>query len=256
MKNAPLILIAPGTQKRGAEFYDYAVNLSDAYPQAIIAAGGLPWILPCAPAPELVAECVRRCDGVLMTGGDDIQPRLYTAQLPRRLQRTLGPPDPKRDLLELLLIQEVFRRRKPLLAICRGHQMLNVALGGTLLVDINLQAPGALRHCRMDRKDRMVHEVALAPDSRLARVFGQERIGVNSTHHQAVARVARPFRATAVSQDGIVEGLELNLADGQLLPYLLAVQFHPERLIERHPEFRELFRDFTRACRSGRRKTT
>jgi len=255
MKSAPLILISPSTQRRGAEFFDYSLNLSDAYPRAIAAAGAIPWVMSCTLSPEGIAEAVRRCHGVMLTGGDDVQPRLYTPRLSPRLKKTVSPADPARDLSELILIQEVFRQRKPLLAICRGHQILNVALGGTLVVDIPKQRPEAFNHKRMDRKDKIVHDVELERDSLLAHIFGRPVLGVNSTHHQAVARVARPFRVTAASADGIIEALELCRADRSLLPYLLSVQFHPERLINGYPEFLELFRSFSEACASQSKRS-
>jgi putative glutamine amidotransferase len=151
-----------------------------------------------------------------------------------------------------MLIEEVLRQRKPLLCICRGHQILNVALGGTLFADIRLQIPRALSHSRTDKKDQVVHEVTCEPGSLMAAIAGKERLGVNSSHHQAVARLAKGLRATAVSRDGIIEGLEPGPADRGLLPYLLAVQFHPERLFARHAEHLELFKTFIRACRRKR----
>lgn len=247
---APVILISPGTQRKGAEFFDYSVTLSDAYPRAITAAGGIPWILSCTTEPDIIAQCVHRCHGVLLTGGDDIQPNLYTGKLSPALRRTLSPADPARDLAEISLIREVFAQRKPLLAICRGQQILNVAFGGGLIVDIPSQLPKAENHCRMDLKDRVAHSIVLSDDCLLRRVFGKRTLGVNSTHHQAVLEPVAPFRATAQSADGLVEAMELGLADRHLLPYLLAVQFHPERLIRRFPEFLEVFRTFTRACAS------
>src|ERR1051325_11517029 len=141
---APLILIAPGTQATGAEFRDPSLSLSHAYPQAIAVAGGLPWIMPYGKATEHVTEYVRQADGILMTGGDDVQPGLYRTRVPPILRRTVIPADPARDWAELCLIQEAFRQRKPLLAICRGHQILNVAFGGTLYVDLASEHPGAM----------------------------------------------------------------------------------------------------------------
>ena len=255
MKARPLILITPSTQPKGAEFADASCSLSDRYPRAIIAAGGIPWILPCLPGGEVVTEAVRRCDGVMLTGGDDVQPGLYADKLPSALRQTVSPAEPARDLTELLVIDEVFRRRKPLLAICRGQQILNVALGGTLIVDIARQRPKALNHNRTDRKDRVVHKVALTPDSILTKIAGKQSIGVNSSHHQAVGDVAEPLRVTAASPDGIVEALEWGDRDASPLPYLLAVQFHPERLFERHGDHLELFRSFTRACKPKRRQS-
>jgi putative glutamine amidotransferase len=249
MTHAPLILISASTESKGVEFADTSLSLSLNYPLAIKAGGGAPWVVPCLLDREFVVESVRRCDGVLLTGGDDIEPRLYAGPLPAPLLRTVHPADPTRDLFELMLIDEVFRQRKPLLAICRGHQMLNVALGGTLLVDIESQQRGVMNHARMDKKNQIVHEVQADSGSLLAKACGRTRFGVNSSHHQSVEKVAKPLRATAVSGDGIIEGLELGPADRHLLPYLLAVQFHPERLFGRHEEHLGLFRSFAGACK-------
>ena len=252
MKKTPSILISGSTDDRGAEFCDYSLSLSMNYPLALQAAGAMPWLLPCVPDRDYVAAAVQRADGVLLTGGDDVEPKLYTPSLPPKVAKTVVRAHAQRDLFELMLIDEVFRQHKPLLAICRGHQILNVALGGSLIADIPTQMPRALNHSRTDRKDQLVHEVACVAGSLIAQAAGQDRLGVNSSHHQAVARIAKPLRATAVSKDGIIEGLELAPADAGLLPYLLAVQFHPERLFARHPEHLELFRSFTRAARRNR----
>jgi putative glutamine amidotransferase len=253
VKSRPLVLITPCTEHNGAEFSDTSLSLSDRYSRAIVAAAGIPWVLPCLPSEKLAAEAVRRCDGVMLTGGDDVEPRLYANHLPPRLRRTVSPPDSARDLSELLLIREVFRQRKPLLAICRGQQILNVALGGTLIVDIAAQVPGALNHKRLDRKNKIVHKVALTPGSILNKISRTQTLGVNSSHHQAVGRVAGPLCVSGASPDGVVEGLELAGPWARLLPWLVAVQFHPERLFDEHDVFLELFRSFTRACEPKRK---
>ena len=191
---------------------------------------------------------------MLLTGGDDVTPQLYSKKLPPRLARTVGHNDHERDLRELLVIAEVFRQRKPLLAICRGQQLLNVALGGTLVVDIPSQLPAAVNHDRSDKKNAVVHEVELTADSLLARITGSQRLGVNSSHHQAVDRVAGPLRVTGRSSDGVVEALELQPSARGWLPYLVAVQYHPERLVNRHREHLNLFRSFALACVRGERK--
>jgi putative glutamine amidotransferase len=146
------------------------------------------------------------------------------------------------------VLREVFEQRKPLLAICRGHQMLNVALGGTLLVDIRRERAAASNHQRLDRRNQVVHEVRLTPDGLLAKITGKRTLGVNSTHHQAVARVAPLLQAMAWSPDGIIEGLELRPGAGLRLPFLVSVQFHPERLVDGSAEHRAVFRAFTQAC--------
>ena len=245
----PLVLISGSIEKKGAEFSDLSTSLSFNYSKAVQAAGALPCILPCVPDRDVVAEAVSRCDGVLLTGGDDVAPSLYRKSLPEPLAKTVHIADGGRDLFELMLVDEVFRQRKPLLAICRGHQILNVALGGTLVVDIGQQIPRASNHSRTDKKNDIVHDVKIKAGSLFAQVLGTTRLGVNSTHHQAVEKVAKPLRITAVSNDdGIVEGLELQPAARHFLPWLLAVQFHPERLFARHNEHLKIFKSFTIAC--------
>ena len=249
----PLILIAPSTSKKGVEFEDNSVSLSNQYCLAVAAAGGLPWIAPAIPAKPLVAASVARCDGVLLTGGDDVQTKLYAPELNGKLKKTVSEPEPERDLFELMLVEEVFRQRKPLFAICRGHQLLNVAFGGTLIVDIAAQLPGALEHRRMDRKNEIVHDAELTRGSLLANIAGRNKLGVNSSHHQAIDALAGPFVATARSRDGVIEAMELRPGAARL-PYFLAVQFHPERLYARHAAHFRLFRHFIRACTGAARQ--
>jgi putative glutamine amidotransferase len=250
MTPAPLILVSPDIQGKGKEHGDMSINLSNRYQEALMAAGGLPLAMPATISPECIAACVRRADGVLLTGGDDVEPRLYGNGLPKRVRQTVEVTQDRgrRDLRELMLIDEVFRQRKPLLAICRGQQVLNVALGGTLIADIPSQLPRAIDHRRTDRRSEVVHDVRLTPDSLLAKITGGQTLGVNSTHHQAVGRVAAPLRVTASSQDGVIEGLELKSAAARCLPLLLSVQFHPERLVDRYPAHQAIFSAFVRAC--------
>ncbi len=253
-RRAPLILVTPDIELKGKEFKDLSISLSANYLRAIQAGGGVPLTMPATTAPEIVAECVRRCDGVLMTGGDDIEPQLYTQKrsLPEQVRRTVEvtPDGGDRDYRELLLIDEVFRQGKPLLAICRGHQLLNVALGGTLMPHVPAEMPGALDHRRTDKRSDVVHEVQVTPDSLLAKITGRRKLGVNSTHHQAVGRVAAPLRVAARSADGVVEGLELKPGVGGM-PFLLSVQFHPERLADRYAEHAAIFSAFTAVCALG-----
>ena len=256
MSKSPLILISPSIEAAGIEFKDRSISLSEAYPRAIVNAGGTPLIMPSGQSRKLIAECVRRCDGVLMTGGDDIEPRLYKNRVPSKLRKTVDttPDGGERDFRELILIDEVFRQRKPLLAICRGHQLLNIALGGTLVVDIPTEVPGAMKHGRMDKRSEVVHEVQLTRDSLLSKITGKRTLGVNSTHHQAVGRVAELLQVTGASADGVVESMELKPQAARLLPFMLAMQFHPERLVGRYPEHRAIFRAFTQACALSQRK--
>jgi len=185
-KNAPLILISPNTEVKGDEFGDMSISLSETYQRAIMAAGGLPVALPGLASAELVAECVSRCDGVLFTGGDDINPKLYTDEVPPELAKTVNVEPGERDLRELILVDEIFKQRKPVLGICRGHQLINVALGGSLIIDIPTQVPGAIGHRRMDKKGEIVHEAQLTKDSLLARVTGRQSLGTTPSSLCAV----------------------------------------------------------------------
>ena len=250
MSKRPLILVSPSIEKRGVEFHDLSASLSVKYDFAVLQSGGIPLTMPATTDRAVIAECVRRVEGVLLTGGDDINPDLYDDKLPTKIKKTVGqtPDGGARDLRELILIEETFRQRKPLLAICRGHQLLNIAFGGQLVADIRQQVPGALNHQRLDKACELVHEAALTPGSLLARICRTRVLGVNSSHHQAVLEPAEPLVAVARSRDGIIEAMELNPAAARRLPYLLSVQFHPERLTAEHAEHRAIFRSFTRAC--------
>jgi putative glutamine amidotransferase len=251
MARPPLILVTPSIEKRGVEFHDLSASLSVKYDFAVTQSGGVPVAAPTTTDCALLVEAVRRVDGVLLTGGDDINPDLYATDLPRAVRKTVGatPDGGGRDLRELVLLDEVFLQGKPLLAICRGHQLLNIALGGRLVADIRHQVPGALNHQRMDRSGELVHEAALTAGSLLARITKKRKLGINTSHHQAVLDPAAPLMAVAQTRDGIVEAMEWNPAVARRMPFMLSVQFHPERLAERHAEHRAIFSRFVDACR-------
>lgn len=246
----PLILISPDFQSKGVEFNDASMSLSSRYAAAIAACGGIPVAMAHTDSKEMVADYVRKADGVLLTGGDDINPNIYGAKLTSALKAkaVMTEDGGRRDLFELLLVDEVFKQRKPLLAICRGHQMLNVALGGTLIVDIPTQKPSGTNHRQMERKCEVVHSVRLTRGSLLSKIAKTKMLGVNSTHHQAVGRVAPGLQVAARSTDGVVEAMELK--GNGLLPFLVSVQFHPERLMDRYAEHRGIFEAFIYASRS------
>lgn len=247
MEKRPLILLSPSIEKRGVEFNDNSASLSIRYNSAVIAGGGIPVTIPTTIDRRIIAEAVRRTEGVLLTGGDDINPDLYNPKLPRKIRKTIEqtPDGGARDMRELLLIEEVFRQKKPLLAICRGAQMLQVAFGGQLLADIPQQQPSRVNHRRLDAPLELVHEVALTPGSLVSKICKTSVLGVNSTHHQGILEPAEPLVATGKAPDGMVEVMELR---APLLPFFLAVQFHPERLLHKHVRYKNIFRSFVAAC--------
>ncbi len=255
MKRPPSILISPSYELRGVEFSDLSMSLSLRYEQAVLAAGGLPLIGPATIDRRLLAESVRRVDGVLLTGGDDINPYLYETKLPRSIRKTINttPDGGKRDAAELMLIAEIFRQQKPALAICRGHQLMHVAFGGRLIVDIAQQASSTVNHRQVSKAFNIVHDAELKPGSLIAKITGKRRLGVNSTHHQAIGEPVDPFIATARSSDGLVEAMELKSEFAEALPFFLGVQFHPERLLEKGNHYLEIFRTFVKACRTAPR---
>jgi len=254
MRKRPLILVSPSVESKGIEFDDLSASLSQRYERALLNAGMLPWSVMALTSREEIALCVKHADGVLLTGGEDVHPVLYDQKMPQRLRKKciLTPDEGARDLRELMLVDEVFRQRKPLLAICRGQQILNVALGGTLFADIPTQLPDAINHRRMEKRCDKVHDVHLTEGGLLAKITRKRVLGVNSTHHQAVDRPAEILAVAGRSADGVIESMQLNPAVARLLPFLLSVQFHPERLADRHPEHHAIFAAFAKACAARR----
>ena len=252
MSRPPLILVSPSIERQGVEFHDLSTSLSVLYNTAVLAAGGIPVTAPTTIDRAMLAEAVARTDGVMLTGGDDINPKLYENDLPEKILKTVEqtPDGGERDLRELILIDEIFRQRKPVLAICRGLQMMNVAFGGKLVADIPRQYSRTVEHRRMDKPMDLVHEVCLTPGSLLSKICNTYVMSVNSTHHQGVEKPADPFYITAFSDDGIVEAMEFKPKNAGLLPFFLSVQFHPERLVQKHARYRAIFETFVSACKT------
>jgi putative glutamine amidotransferase len=213
-------------------------RLNAAYTAAAQAAGLRPFILPVPDA----AAMLDGMDGLLLTGGEDVAPARYG----EHPHPDLGDVHTGRDDFELALVHAAQGRGLPTFAICRGVQILNVALGGTLVQHLPSEWPGALAHeSGRGRADR-THAVRLDPGSRLARACGATEIGVNSMHHQAIRRVAGGLAATALAPDGVIEGVEWIGDDW----WMLGVQWHPEELVgTAEPWDRALFGAFAGAVR-------
>ena len=217
-----------------------AVRILRAYVTAIMEAGGVPLLIP----PDLDEPSWRtllpRLDGVLFSGGADIG-----------LDHFAGEPHPTidveadRDALELPLLRAAVQADMPTLGICRGLQVMNVALGGTLYTHILDQLPGALQHDWHDKpRNTLAHPVRVEEGTRLAEVLGSPLVEVNSLHHQGIKDLAPGLKPTAYTSDGLIEGIEL--PDRK---FALAVQWHPEWMTE-HEEMRRLFKAFVEAASS------
>ncbi len=215
-------------------------GISVAYMQALIHAGAHPLAIPLGIPPSDLETLIAHLDGVLFSGGGDIHPQLYKGDNHPKVSEV----DDERDRLEIALFQAIWERGKPFLGICRGMQLINVALGGNLYEDILDQHPHAMRHqyAKNHPRDYLAHEVEIQPDTQLREVLGVERIKVNSLHHQGVRQLAGQLRCSAVATDGIIEAFE-----AQEHPFGLAVQWHPENL-QAYAPMRALFQAFVRAA--------
>lgn len=196
--------------------------------RAILAAGGRPYLLPSALPLEQIPEVVREFDGFLVSGGGDIHPDFFGAEM----HPTIGGIDRERDEFELALCREVVEMDKALLGICRGQQVLNVAMGGDLVVDIPSMLPEAEDHRWWPyyKRNRLAHPVRVAENSQLAGILGGTELGVNSLHHQSVKHVGKGLMVSAVAPDGVIEALEM--PDKR---FVVTVQWHPEWLQEYEP---------------------
>jgi putative glutamine amidotransferase len=220
--------------------------IRDTYTGAIRAAGGVPLILPIADDDtDVMADYLDAVDGLLFTGGEDVAPAYYGEAQDERCHE----PDRERDLFEIHLARAALSKRTPVLGICRGLQVLNVAAGGTLYQDIECR-PGTMGYHAAGPTDRqkLVHAVHILAATRLHSIMGVTESRVTSTHHQFVRDLAPGFRVAAKSQeDGIVEGIER--PDH---PFLVAVQWHPERMYRDHAEHLALFRSLVAAAKAAR----
>jgi len=209
------------------------------YLRAVQNAGGIPVMLPWVETEEEAAAVLDRLDGVLISGGVDVDPQLYG----EHPHPNNGSVSPERDLAELSYIKVALAKNMPLLGICRGHQMLAVACGGTLWQDIPAQVPGSIKHSQEGPRWFASHSVTAVPGSRIAELFGGE-FKVNSYHHQAVKDLPAGFVATATAPDGINEAME-----HPGYKFCVSVQWHPENFTGRSYSFDKLFQAFIAACK-------
>ena len=242
--NRPRIGITMRLELETDRFY-----LARHYSEAIEAAGGVPVHVSLIPNPGYISSVMDDLDGVLLPGSDsDIDPLRYgTEPHPH-----LGSVHPVKDETDLLVLDEIEKRRLPLFAICFGMQALNVSRGGTLIQDIPSQLPKAIKHQQGAPRDRPSHAINLDKTSLLSALASAEQVLVNSHHHQAVEKVGRDLVATAWTSDGLIEAVE----DSRPERFALGVQWHPELGWQRDPLSQALFERFIAEARVTTNLTT
>lgn len=212
-------------------------GVSEAYVRAVQRAGGIPLLIPSGMSPAQIHALRQRLDGILFTGGGDVDPARFNGRPHDRVYGVI----PERDETEIGLARLAAESGWPFLGICRGIQVINVALGGTLYTHIADQLEGALKHDTEER-EQLVHTVQVEAHTRLESILGGTSVRTNSLHHQGVERLAPGLEEAAHTPDGLVEAVELR---GH--PFGLSVQWHPEWLQE-HAEERALFEAFVKAA--------
>ncbi len=211
--------------------------VSDAYIQAVLCAGGIPILLPVIADQEAIAEQAAMIDGLLLSGGGDVQPQLFAEEPVAQL----GTVFPERDAQELELVKLAMTSAKPILGICRGCQLLNIALGGNIYQHLSPDE-AYVQHDQRSPGHYAGHTVLLANGSKLAGLWG-DTIMTNSFHHQAVKAPAPECRISARTKDGVVEAIEHETAT-----FVVGVQWHPELMFDKHPAMLAVFTEFVNAA--------
>ncbi len=233
-----IIGITPSRRENYSEY-----RLPQRYANAVTAAGGLPVILPFVKEKEIIKDYLDLVDGLLLSGGIDPDPLIFGENpLPG-----MGEIDPERDQFEIELINGALVRDIPILGICRGCQMINVAAGGTITQDLKTEFQGKVYKHMQDAPDWYpTHYIRIEEKSILNRLLEEGKVKVNSVHHQAVEDVGSDFRITARSDDGVIEAIERK--DNS---FVLGVQWHPERMYQKDKRFLTLFQELVKWASGG-----
>jgi putative glutamine amidotransferase len=246
MGSRPIIGIATMSDHDAAGLHAPRFSLNQSYNKAIMAAGGVPSMIPHVEDAESLRELYEMLDGLMLPGGVDIHPRYYDEEPHPKLD----PTDDGLDWIEATLLRWALADDMPVFGICRGEQVLNVVMGGTLWQDLPSEYATVFDHRESFKRkirDYLAHDVRIDPDSRLAEIAGATRVWVNTSHHQAIKRVAPGLRATAWSPDDLVEGIE---SPDHF--FVVAVQWHPEEMVKKHEWALRLFRAFVDAAAQRR----
>lgn len=242
----PIIGIPCATQKPESELGSGGSIAPQSYIRALEGAGASPILIPITDQESTLRSILNLLDGLLLCGGVDVDP-VHFGEPPHP---KLGEIDAPRDWVELTITRWALAEKLPILGICRGIQVLNVACGGPLWQDIESQAPDALPHQYVSGNpySHLSHPVKIEPNSLLSRILGEHELMVNSLHHQAVKTAGQGLVASAHSPDGLIEGVDSSTGN-----WVVGVQWHPEWLLENVPAMKKLFAEFALACSGSSR---
>jgi putative glutamine amidotransferase len=252
VSDRPLVAIATQTLEPIPGQLPLCWVMGQKYVRVLTNAGAVPYLVPLLTGDENTLRAIYDVtDGIFLTGGVDVDPANYGEEL----HELCGKTDADRDWTELRLIRWAMEDEKPILGVCRGIQVMNVAAGGTLYQDVQSQYSGGMKHDFFPptdgyQRDSIIHEATIKPQSRLEHILGLANVSVNSMHHQGIKTLASRFRPTAHAPDGLIEGIE---GDGEW--FLVGVQWHPEELAESRPDMQRLFQAFVEAARAYKRKS-
>jgi gamma-glutamyl-gamma-aminobutyrate hydrolase PuuD len=223
--NRPVVVVVTRRTTRKDRLIDYVGEL---HLELLIRMGTLPLMVPVVHGtPACLPQYMERMDGLLLVEGDDVEPKRYAAR--EANFKYLEKTHPLKDAIEVCLLREAFKRRVPIMGICRGSQLMNVTCGGTLYGDVQLEKHSERRHIDYENYDAYRHPVEIVPGTPLARWYRRKSIMANSFHHQGVRRLAKRFKPMAHADDGLVEAYYDPNAD-----FVVGLQFHPERMLKEY----------------------
>ncbi len=218
---------------------DYTTTTYRPYIEVIEKSGGIPLVIPYLQTPSTINYLVDICDGIFYTGGDDVNPERY-GEKPKPY---CGKMETLRDELEFFIFNRAFKHKKPILGVCRGTQVINVALGGTLYQDIPTERPSNVKHRQVEKVTEPSHSVNIKKGTPLHALIGNLTMQANSFHHQSIKTLGKSLLTMATADDEIIESVYY---DGN--QYIRGYQWHPERLYDIIKDNRLLFDDFVNAC--------
>lgn len=210
------------------------------YMEVVERCGALPIMLPLTTDEDELNMCFQICDGFLFTGGHDVNPATYKIERSEKC----GISCDKRDYMETFLLKKAIQEDKPVLGICRGIQIMNVVLGGSLYQDLETEYAKGTNHQMLPPYDRVVHKVTIYEDTQLANIIGAGEYGVNSYHHQAIKELAECVQPMAISEDGLIEAIGMTNNK-----FIIGVQWHPELAFQKDEKSMELVQAFVDSCR-------